>query len=172
MHSHLAHAHCSVARGLNTRAHILPHSPRRFILDSGTTDPAPSTCILSALRLNSTAAHFSPHTRPPDMQVGLECLGSLVNSYLPGLRSIPRARSPELLLNRYCSNKRSRVWFCRGPWRDFLNKLHCRWNAIATQSIGIISVQARGILPRPEEQSRSCGCQSGSVEDQPQCPGL
>ena len=26
------------------------------------------------------------------MQVGLECLGSLVNSYLPGLRSIPRAR--------------------------------------------------------------------------------
>jgi len=30
----------------------------------------------------------------------------------------------------------------------------------------------RGILPRPEEQSRTCGCQSGSVEDQPQCPGL
>ena len=28
----------------------------------------------------------------------------------------------------------------------------------------------RGILPRPEEQSRTCGCQSGSVEDQPQCP--
>jgi hypothetical protein len=26
------------------------------------------------------------------------------------------------------------------------------------QSIGIISVQARGILPRPEEQSRTCGC--------------
>jgi hypothetical protein len=23
-----------------------------------------------------------------------------------------------------------------------------------------------------EEQSRTCGCQSGSVEDQPQCPGL
>jgi hypothetical protein len=44
----------------NTRAHISPHSPRRFILDSGT--------------------------------VGLEYLGSLVNSYLPGLRSIPRAR--------------------------------------------------------------------------------
>jgi hypothetical protein len=43
---------------------------------------------------------------------------------------------------------------------------------IATQSIGIISVQARGILPRPEEQSRTGGCQSGSVEDQPQCPGL
>ena len=49
--------------------------------------------------------------------------------------------------------------------------LHCRWNAIATQSIGIISVQARGILPRPEEQSRTCGCQSGSVEDQPNVQG-
>jgi hypothetical protein len=35
-----------------------------------------------------------------------------------------------------------------------------------------ILVQARGILPRPEEQSRTCGCQSGSVEDQPQCPGM
>ena len=33
-------------------------------------------------------------------------------------------------------------------------------------------VQARGILQRPEEQSRTCGCQSSSVEDQPQCPGL
>jgi hypothetical protein len=30
----------------------------------------------------------------------------------------------------------------------------------------------RGILPRPEEQSRTSGCQSGGVEDQPQCPGL
>jgi hypothetical protein len=58
-----------------------------------------------------------------------------------------------------------------GPPGD-RSALHCRWNAIATQSIGIISVQARGILPRPEEQSRTCGCQSGSVEDQPQCPGL
>ena len=38
--------------------------------------------------------------------------------------------------------------------------------------IGIISIQARGILPRPEEQSRTCGCQSGSIEDQPQWPGL
>ena len=32
--------------------------------------------------------------------------------------------------------------------------------------------QARGILQRPEEQSRTGGCQSSSVEDQPQCPGL
>jgi hypothetical protein len=72
MLSRLAHAHYSVARGLNTRAHISPHSPRRFILDSGTTEPAHSTCILRAARLNSTAAHFFPHTRQPDMQVGLE----------------------------------------------------------------------------------------------------
>ena len=93
MFSHFAHAHCSVARGLNTRTHISPHSPRVFILDSGTTDPALSTYILRAARLNSTVAHFFHHTRPPDMQVGLECLGSLVNSYLPGQRSIPRARS-------------------------------------------------------------------------------
>jgi hypothetical protein len=92
MLSRLAHAHCSVARGLNTSAHLSPHSPRVFILDSGTTDLAPSTCTLSALRLNSTAAHFFPHTRPTNMQAGLECLGSLVNSYLPGLRSIQRAR--------------------------------------------------------------------------------
>jgi hypothetical protein len=61
--------------------------------------------------------------------------------------------------------------FSTGPPGD-RSALHCRWNVIATQSIGIISVQTRGILPRPEEQSRTCGCQSGSVEDQPQCPGL
>ena len=30
----------------------------------------------------------------------------------------------------------------------------------------------RGILQRSEEQSRTGGCQSSSVEDQPQCPGL
>ena len=28
------------------------------------------------------------------------------------------------------------------------------------------------ILQKPEEQSRTCGCQNGSVEDQPQCPGM
>jgi hypothetical protein len=61
--------------------------------------------------------------------------------------------------------------FSTGPPGD-RSALHSRWNAIATQSIRIISVQARGILPRPEEQSRTCGCQSDRVEDQPQCPGL
>jgi hypothetical protein len=45
-------------------------------------------------------------------------------------------------------------------------------NESESQSIGIISVQGRGILPRPEEQSRTCACQSSCVEDQPQCPGL
>jgi hypothetical protein len=38
--------------------------------------------------------------------------------------------------------------------------------------LGSPPVQARGILQRPEEQSRTCGCQSGSVEDQHQCPGM
>jgi hypothetical protein len=28
------------------------------------------------------------------------------------------------------------------------------------------------IPSKAEEQSRTCGCQSGSVEDQPQCPGV
>ena len=32
--------------------------------------------------------------------------------------------------------------------------------------------QARGILPVAEEQSRTCGSQSGGIEDQPQCRGL
>ena len=50
--------------------------------------------------------------------------------------------------------------------------LHCRWNVIATQPIGFVPFPALGILPRPEEQSRTRGSQSGSVEDQPQCPGL
>jgi hypothetical protein len=92
MISRLAHAHCSVARCPNTRAHSSPHSPRVFILDSGTTDPAPSTCMLRAARLNSTASHFSPHTRPPDMQVGLECQGSLVNTYYTSDLCRPRDR--------------------------------------------------------------------------------
>ena len=33
-------------------------------------------------------------------------------------------------------------------------------------------VQARGILQRPEEQSRTGSCQGSSVADQPQCPRL
>ncbi len=44
------------------------------MLDLGTTDSVPSTCILIAVPLNSTAAHFSPHTSPTDMQVGLEMM--------------------------------------------------------------------------------------------------
>ncbi len=50
--------------------------------------------------------------------------------------------------------------------------LHCRWNVIASQPIGLVSFQARGILPVAEEQSRTRGSQSGGVEDQPQCRGL
>jgi hypothetical protein len=50
--------------------------------------------------------------------------------------------------------------------------LHCRWNVIATQPIGLVSFQARGILPVAEEQSRTRGSQSSGVEDQPQCQGM
>ena len=50
--------------------------------------------------------------------------------------------------------------------------LHCCWNIIATQPIGLVPFQARGILPVAEEQSRNRGNQSSGVEDQPQWPGL
>jgi hypothetical protein len=46
--------------------------------------------------------------------------------------------------------------------------LGCRWNAIATQPIGFVMFQARGILPVPDEQSRTCGGQSRGAEDQPE----
>jgi hypothetical protein len=41
--------------------------------------------------------------------------------------------------------------------------LHCHWNAIATQPIGLVPFQARGILPVAEEQSRTRGGQSGGI---------
>jgi hypothetical protein len=53
----------------------------------------------------------------------------------------------------------------RGP-------LCCHWRAVATQPIGLVLVQARGILPIAEEQSRTRGGQSSGIEDQPQYSGL
>jgi hypothetical protein len=50
--------------------------------------------------------------------------------------------------------------------------LHCSWNVIATQPLGLALFQAHGILPRFEDQSRTRGSQSDGVEDQPQCRGL
>jgi len=41
--------------------------------------------------------------------------------------------------------------------------LHGHWNAIATQPIGLVPFQARGILPVAEEQSRTRGCQSSGI---------
>jgi hypothetical protein len=61
--------------------------------------------------------------------------------------------------------------FSTGPPGD-RGALHCHWNAIATQPIGLVPFQARGILPVAEEQSRTRGGQSGGVTDQPQCRGL
>ena len=83
-----------------------------------------------------------------------------------------RPRSP-----RHCQHKHTharRVFassFSTGPPGD-RGALHCRWNVIATQPLGLVSFQARGILPVAEEQSRTRGSQSGGVEDQPQCRGL
>ena len=42
--------------------------------------------------------------------------------------------------------------FSTGPPED-RGALHCQWNAIATQPIGLVSFQARGIVPVDEEQS-------------------
>jgi hypothetical protein len=63
--------------------------------------------------------------------------------------------------------------FSTGPPGD-QGALHCRWplKVIATQPIGLVPLQSRGILPVAEEQSRTRGGQSGCVEGQPQCRGL
>jgi hypothetical protein len=52
--------------------------------------------------------------------------------------------------------------FSTGPPGD-RGALHCRWNVIATQPLGLVSLQARGFLPVAEEQSRTRGSQSGGV---------
>jgi hypothetical protein len=63
------------------------------------------------------------------------------------------------------------VLFSLGPSGD-RGALNCQWNAIATPPIGLVSFQARSILPVAEEQRRTRGGQSGGVTDQPQCQGL
>jgi hypothetical protein len=63
------------------------------------------------------------------------------------------------------------VFFSTGPPGE-RGALHCHWNAIATQPIGLVPFQSRGILPVAEEQSRTRGGQSGGITDQPQCRGL
>ena len=89
MLSLFAHALYSAAIGLNTRAHISPSGPWSIL--PGPVDPAHSTCILRVPRPSRSAVYFFPHTRPPDIQVGLEYLGSLVNTYFSsGLRRIPQ----------------------------------------------------------------------------------
>jgi hypothetical protein len=49
---------------------------------------------------------------------------------------------------------------------------HFTASAIATQPIGLIPFQARGILPVAEEQSRTRGGQTSRITDPPQCRGL
>jgi hypothetical protein len=41
--------------------------------------------------------------------------------------------------------------------------LHCNWNAIATQPIGLVPFQACGTLPVAEEQSRTRGGQAATM---------
>jgi hypothetical protein len=80
------------------------------------------------------------------------------------------------LFSRHCQHKHTharRVFassFSTGPPGDRGALLP--WNVIATQPIGLVSFQARGILPVAEEQSRTRSSQSSGVEDQPQCRGM
>ena len=57
-------------------------------------------------------------------------------------------------------------------YRGDRGTLHCHLRAIATQPIGLVPFQARGILPVAEEQRRTRGGQSGGDTDQPRCRGL
>jgi len=50
--------------------------------------------------------------------------------------------------------------------------IHCHWNVIAKLPIGLVPFQARCILSVTEEQNRPGSLRSGSIEDQPQYPGL
>ena len=84
---------------------------------------------------------------------------------------------PHFFSPRHCKHKHTHARrvcassFSTGPPGD-RGALHCRWNVIATQPLGLVSFQSRGILPVAEEQSRTRGSQSGGVEDQPQWRGL
>ncbi len=79
------------------------------------------------------------------------------------------------LFSRHCQHKHTharRVFTSSFSTAPPGGALHSRWNVITTQPLGLVSFQARGILPVAEEQSRTRGSQSGGVEDQPQCRGL
>ena len=53
---------------------------------------------------------------------------------------------------------RQGLFFCNAIYFKANNK---DWNVIATQPIGLVPVQTRGILPVAQEQSRTRGGQSG-----------
>ena len=55
---------------------------------------------------------------------------------------------------------RQGLFFCNAIYFKANNK---DWNVIATQPIGLVPVQTRGILPVAQEQSRTRGGQSGGV---------
>jgi hypothetical protein len=93
----------------------------------------------------------------------LTAIGNNQNiSFLPAIVSISTRMHDEFL----------RLLLLQAHRETEVGALHCRWNVIATQPLGLVSFQAPGILPVAEEQSRTRGSQSGGVEDQPQCRGL
>ena len=69
-----------------------------------------------------------------------------------------RQQSERFFSPRHCQHKHTharRIFassFSTGPPGD-RGALHCHWNAIATQPIGLVPFQARGILPVAEGQS-------------------
>ena len=93
----------------------------------------------------------------------LTAIGNNQNiSFLPAIVSISTRMHDEFL----------RLLLLQAHRETEVGALHCRWNVIATQPLGLVSFQARCILPVAEEQSRTRGSQSGGVEDEPQCRGL
>ena len=73
----------------------------------------------------------------------------------------------------FCEHKRThagRIFassFSTGPPGD-RGALHCRWNVIATQPLGLVSFQARGIATDPKDDyshaATDSDCISGAVE--------
>ena len=101
MHSTLSQPYTSLLRACWT----LVRTPRLLAthglcLIPGTATSAHGSCKPRVVRPRRPAAHFFPHTRPPDthaLEVGAACLeyrGSLVNTYSSlVLRSMPKQRA-------------------------------------------------------------------------------
>jgi hypothetical protein len=79
MFSIISHPHTTLMHALWTSERIPRFAAHGLNLTSSTAYSAHISCCLRAVRLNSLALHFDPHTRPPDI-----CITSpdmLVKSY-------------------------------------------------------------------------------------------